>query len=69
MRVMLEEKRRERDLTQAELAKLSGVTQPIISEIERGIIKDPRLSTLNRLAAAFECKVDDLLEDKKEEGA
>jgi len=40
-------------VTQAELAKRSGVAQPAISDYERGR-KRPTLSTLQRLAAAVD---------------
>jgi len=40
-------------LSQPALARLSGVRQAAISEIERGLI-DPRLSTMNRLKDAID---------------
>jgi len=39
-------------LTQAEVAKRAGVSQPLIARIERGTV-DPRLSTLRRIVAAL----------------
>lgn len=40
-------------LSQPALARLSGVRQAAISEIERGLI-DPRLSTVTRLKSAID---------------
>ena len=48
-------------LSQYELAKHSGVPQAVISDIESGKTKAPRIDTLQRLAAALHCTVDDLL--------
>jgi predicted nucleotidyltransferase/DNA-binding XRE family transcriptional regulator len=44
-------------LTQAQLAKRAGISQPAISDYEHGR-KRPRLSTLQRLAAAVDLEVD-----------
>ena len=41
------------NLTQNELARLAGVSQPLIARIEAGDV-DPRLSTLNKIFSAFE---------------
>lgn len=46
----LAERRVERGLTQAEVARKMGTTQPYIARLEAGRI-DPRLSTLLRYAA------------------
>ena len=43
------------NLTQNELARLAGVSQPLIARIEASDV-DPRLSTLNKIFAAFETK-------------
>jgi transcriptional regulator with XRE-family HTH domain len=48
----LKEWRERRALTQAELAKLSGVAEPTINRIERGH-HEPRVTTARRLAAAL----------------
>lgn len=40
-------------LTQSELAELAGITQSRVSDIERGAVVDPQLSTLRRIAAAL----------------
>ena len=41
------------NLTQNELARLAGVSQPLIARIEAGDV-DPRLSTLSKIFDAFE---------------
>lgn len=41
------------NLTQNELARLAGVSQPLIARIESGDV-DPRLSTLNKIFCAFQ---------------
>ena len=46
--------RRELGVTQQKLSKLSGVPQPIISRIERGIIKSPSYETVRRIFEALE---------------
>lgn len=43
--------RRKAGLTQRELARRTGIAQPTIARIERGLA-DPRLSTLERLLVA-----------------
>lgn len=45
--------RRASKLTQYRLAKLSGVEQTTISQIELGKVRDPRWSTVNALATAL----------------
>lgn len=52
--------RHARGLTQASLAKLAGIAQPRIAEIECGE-SNPRLSTITRLALALDVTVGDLL--------
>jgi transcriptional regulator with XRE-family HTH domain len=47
-------RRRERRLSQAELAALVGTTQSAIARLESGG-RPPRIDTLLRIAAALEC--------------
>ena len=47
-------RRRERGLSQAELAALVGTTQSAIARLESGG-RPPRIDTLLRIAAALEC--------------
>lgn len=69
MKIHLEEYRKRRKLNQAQLAKISGVPQPMISMIETGDVPNPTIKTLYRLAGALKCTVDDLIEDEAERGA
>ncbi|WP_413252040.1 helix-turn-helix transcriptional regulator [Thermus sp.] len=58
----IREARRQKGLSQAELAKRIGLTQSGISMIERGLIV-PRLPTLLRIFRELELSVDLLKED------
>lgn len=48
--------RRERSLSQRELAELCGTTQSAIARVERGT-RPPRLDTLRRIAEALDCEL------------
>jgi transcriptional regulator with XRE-family HTH domain len=48
------EQRRDRGLSQRELADLCGTTQSAIARVERGA-RPPRLDTLLRIAGALDC--------------
>lgn len=50
--------RRDRGLTQVQLAIMVGVSQPFISQIERGHIENIEIKTLMRLAAALGASVE-----------
>ena len=63
MKILLEEYRKKRRLNQRELSDLSGVPQPMISEIETASVKNPTVFTLVKLARALRCTVDDLIEE------
>lgn len=64
MKIKLEEYRKKRKLTQAQLAKISGVPQPMISMIESKSVPNPTIGTLYRLAVALKCTTDDLIEEE-----
>ncbi len=53
--------RKEKKLTQRDLAKRSKITQVTIARLETGRF-DPRLSTLRMLAKALKVKVCDLID-------
>lgn len=53
-------KRIERDLSQEKLSKLSGVSKPMISYIERGK-RVPSVLTAQKIARVLRCTIDDLL--------
>ena len=58
--ILLRQERERKNLSQAELARLSGIKQQTISLIESGDRKNPGIETLNALAIALECSVTDL---------
>jgi len=60
MSLRLKEHRERVGISQRELARLSGVSQGYISDLEAGK-KDPRLSQAAKLARALGVLVDDLL--------
>lgn len=51
-------RRLELGLTQAELACLAGVTQPKLSNLERGVEGGATIKTAKRLARALACSLD-----------
>lgn len=53
--------RKEKNLVQGELGKLSGLNQVYISRMENDEFI-PTLNTLKRLANALGCKIDDLID-------
>jgi transcriptional regulator with XRE-family HTH domain len=54
--------RKERDLTQEEVAELTGLSTNFVSELERGL-KAPGLVTVVNLSKALRVSVHDLLAD------
>jgi XRE family transcriptional regulator of biofilm formation len=62
LKVRLRRWRRERGLTQEELAKKAGVTKFYISQLETGIRHNPSLPVLRRLAKALGVSAGELLE-------
>ncbi len=63
MKILLKEYRKKRRLNQRELSDISGVPQPMISDIENENVKNPTVGTLMKLARALRCTVDDLIEE------
>lgn len=59
--------RRAHDLSQEMLAAHAGVSTKHLSDIERGV-KEPRLTTVMRLAIALDLSVQDLLADMMDRG-
>lgn len=62
---MIAEMRKEQGLSQNQLAKLSGVPQSVICDIESGKTKAPRIDTLISIARALDTTVTNLIEEKK----
>lgn len=53
--------REKENLSLRDLEKITGLTFSFIANIERGIVKDPRISTIIKLANGFNVSVDELL--------
>lgn len=54
---MLRLARDRREMTQAELARASGVTQALISKMEHGFVAQPSDDVLQKLASTLQCPV------------
>ena len=61
MKIRVEEYRKRRKLSQAQLSEISGVPQPMISMIETDRVPNPGIATVYQLARALRCLVDDLI--------
>jgi transcriptional regulator with XRE-family HTH domain len=53
-------------LSQAGLARATGLSVSLVAQLEQGLTADPKLSTLKALAAALGCTLDDLAADDDE---
>ena len=60
MRYSIEDARKNKGLTQNELAELSGVSRTIISGLESGRIKNTTAGTLVKIASALKVNVEDI---------
>lgn len=58
--LFLQEKRKNKGLSQQELSRISGVPQQTISNIESGARKNPGIETMAPIAKALGCTLDDL---------
>lgn len=56
----LRKEREKAKLTQAELARMSGVPQAVISDIEAGNTKNPRFDTVMKLCSVLNFNVTEL---------
>ena len=63
---MIESKRLEKGISQNQLAKMCNVPQSVISDIESGKTKAPRIDTLAAIASALGVTVDELIGRKDE---
>ena len=57
--------RRKEGISQNRLAKLSGVSQSVINDIEKGKTKAPRVDTMAAIAKVLGVTVDDLISEKR----
>lgn len=58
----MNKRKKELNLTNAQLSELSGIPMGTLSKIMAGIIKNPKLNTLQALARVLECTIDDFYE-------
>lgn len=49
----LRKEREKARMTQADLSRVTGVSQAVISNIEKGVTRSPRFDTVRRLATAL----------------
>ena len=59
---IIAEKRKRVGLSQADLAKKMGISQPAVAQWENGVSR-PNISLLSKLAEVLECTVDELLKE------
>jgi transcriptional regulator with XRE-family HTH domain len=52
------------DLSQAELAAAAGLSKPTVERLEHSRVANPGIRHLLALAAALDCELDDLIEDR-----
>ena len=53
--------RKDKGLTQEELAKESGIAYTTIVKLEQGLLDNPTLKTLQKLSKVFNIKIDELI--------
>ena len=56
----LKKLRKQRKLSQEELAKKAGVTYSTLIKLESGVNKNPTIKTIQQIAAALEVTLDEL---------
>ena len=61
---MIKRLRRKLGITQTELARRAGIRQGVLSYIENGRTKHPRIDTLAAIANALGVTIEDLIEKK-----
>lgn len=57
--------REKKGLSQAELSKISGVSNVYISNLENGVKNNPSLDLIAKLADALQCSVNDILGEEE----
>ena len=58
--------KKEKGLTNAQIAKMSGVTLSTLDKITSGINKNPKLDTLQAICRVLGCRLDDFDDNPKE---
>lgn len=62
----INKRKKELKLTNAKLSEISGVPMGTLSKITAGIIVNPKLKTLQALAKALDCTIDDFYDGSVE---
>lgn len=65
--IRLQVMREAKGWSQRMLSEKSGVKQAVISLIEQGYTKNPRVDTIGKLAQALECTMDALVGEVEEQ--
>lgn len=65
---MVYEERMKSGMSQNQLAKLSGVPQSVICDIESGKTRNPRIDTLQAIAKVLGITVDELVSEEQKAG-
>lgn len=60
----LKKRREELQMTQQEVADAAGIAQQAYARLESGERNNPTINTLEAIAQALRCRVDDLLSSK-----
>lgn len=55
------------DMTQTQLSKITGIRQPTISALCRGVLKHIPVDVLDKICNALHCQPGDLLEHRPDE--
>jgi len=56
--------RQQRGLTQDDLARITGVKYSTLAKIESNITSNPRIESLQKIAAGLEITIDELLKEE-----
>ncbi|MEQ9618425.1 MAG: helix-turn-helix transcriptional regulator [Deltaproteobacteria bacterium] len=59
----IKQARTDREITQRELSKMSGVSYSTLTKLESGVIKNPSFEVIFRITKALDIRVDDLIEN------
>ena len=57
----LRQHREDREITQKELSKMSGVSYSTLTKLESGVIKNPSVEVIFRITRALDIRFDDLI--------
>ncbi len=57
---IINQRKKEKGITNAKLALLSGLTQSTVDKITAGVNRNPKLETMLAICRALDCRLDDL---------